>query len=540
MRGAWQRLAAIVHAATAVVVAAETDESCSATPARREKIIIIGAGMSGVASARALKDEADVLILEAQSRIGGRLRSDRRFGPPVELGAVWIHQAKNNILSEFATRFGCGLKEHHHELHDPVYTEDGQRIPTATMMEAHQRLRQALLHAIHQGRSRAHPSSSMLELLPSHAFDFGPGHDGELQRCAFDFTLFRDIVSDYYAELAQISSKYFGNDLFGGTGKDHILPGGYDCILHGLARGLNVQLDTVVTAVRWGTDGATVTTASGDELAADRVIVTVPLGVLKASIASPAPSVAAPTVAGRTGAIDFEPALPPRMREAISRLGMSDVVRLALKFNSTFWPSDSHFINLVRGGCTHHHRQSSRHAYLVNVANYSGQSILLMDSAASGAQRLAAMSDAEAIDDVVASLRRAFPEAPAPEQATLVRWSEEPFARGGVSYIATSSTPRDQWSIETPLANGRLIFAGEHTSVLHMGTVHGALVAGWQAAAHVRAAVANGTTEPRVYESFLRLSRGQRRYTDGYLEELIEAVTEAGDATEFWRETGAI
>lgn len=45
--------------------------------------IVIGAGMSGVTAARMLADAgADVIVLEARDRIGGRMHTDRTAGFP--------------------------------------------------------------------------------------------------------------------------------------------------------------------------------------------------------------------------------------------------------------------------------------------------------------------------------------------------------------------------------------------------------------------------------------------------------------------------
>ena len=61
------------------------------------RVIVIGAGAAGLAAARALMrrgDAVDVVILEARSRIGGRMDS-RVFadGTCVDMGASWVHGA---------------------------------------------------------------------------------------------------------------------------------------------------------------------------------------------------------------------------------------------------------------------------------------------------------------------------------------------------------------------------------------------------------------------------------------------------------------
>jgi polyamine oxidase len=69
-------------------------------------VIIIGAGISGIAAARLLKAKGyNVLILEARNRIGGRVWTDNSLGMPLDLGASWIHGITNNPIKQLADQF---------------------------------------------------------------------------------------------------------------------------------------------------------------------------------------------------------------------------------------------------------------------------------------------------------------------------------------------------------------------------------------------------------------------------------------------------
>lgn len=69
-------------------------------------VIIIGAGISGLAAATALlQTNRNIVILEAQNRVGGRILTDRSLGVPLDLGASWIHGSKRNPISTLAAKF---------------------------------------------------------------------------------------------------------------------------------------------------------------------------------------------------------------------------------------------------------------------------------------------------------------------------------------------------------------------------------------------------------------------------------------------------
>ncbi|KAL3287706.1 hypothetical protein HHI36_002170 [Cryptolaemus montrouzieri] len=72
-----------------------------------EKIIIIGAGSSGIAAASKLLSHniSDFRILEAEDRIGGRIHSIHLGSAYVDLGAQYVHGMKNNLAYELAHNF---------------------------------------------------------------------------------------------------------------------------------------------------------------------------------------------------------------------------------------------------------------------------------------------------------------------------------------------------------------------------------------------------------------------------------------------------
>lgn len=75
------------------------------------EVVIIGAGLSGLAAARKLLRDASascrITLLEGSDRVGGRAHtiSVPNFGP-VEMGATWLHGLEGNPVAELAKGYG--------------------------------------------------------------------------------------------------------------------------------------------------------------------------------------------------------------------------------------------------------------------------------------------------------------------------------------------------------------------------------------------------------------------------------------------------
>lgn len=79
---------------------------------RKPRVVIIGAGMAGIAAAQRLQKQAgagryELTILEASDRIGGRICSSEFNGEGIELGATWIHGIEGSPLFSKAVEMGA-------------------------------------------------------------------------------------------------------------------------------------------------------------------------------------------------------------------------------------------------------------------------------------------------------------------------------------------------------------------------------------------------------------------------------------------------
>jgi polyamine oxidase len=121
---------------------------------------------------------------------------------------------------------------------------------------------------------------------------------------------------------------------------------------------------------------------------ADAAIITVPLGVLKANI------------------IKFEPELPEWKLSAISDLGVGIENKIALKFDTVFWPNVE---VLGRIGPT-----SNACGYFLNLHKATGNPVLVCMVAGRFAYEFEKLSDEESMNFVMSQLRKMLPGATEP------------------------------------------------------------------------------------------------------------------------------
>src|SRR5688572_9317130 len=72
-----------------------------------QRVLVLGAGMSGLAAARELRRAGcQVTVLEGRSRLGGRTWTDHALGLPMDMGASWIEGTRGNPLTTLAAELG--------------------------------------------------------------------------------------------------------------------------------------------------------------------------------------------------------------------------------------------------------------------------------------------------------------------------------------------------------------------------------------------------------------------------------------------------
>lgn len=392
-------------------------------------VVVIGAGAAGLAAARTLRDRgADVQLLEAQSRVGGRaytLRTtDGAF--PVELGAEFIHGAAHSTM---ALMRECN--EGTLELPD-----DG--VPG--VWEATQRV---------------------LDRVDLHGADTSV--DAFLKSAnSQDAAQARMLIEGFDASITADTSTLSIAKEWRGDGNDtrYRPADGYGVLMHYLADAVNdrLWLNTCVNEIRWSDESVEVHAVRAGKpvvVTARAAIVTLPIGVLHAED------------------VRFSPVLPAQKRAAIEAIGMGPVTKIVFEFRSIFW-EDSFLL-------------ASRDSAFPAVWSRLPQRAPVVVAWAGGdaAVRLAARRT----DPVDAALDACAPLFPKIDiRAQLVRayhhdWQGDPYARGAYSYLRVNGGDA-RARLAEPLAQS-VYFAGEATCASDAGTVAGALESGYRAVTQV-------------------------------------------------------
>lgn len=428
--------------AGAAVVAASVP-GCSTRAAQR--VIVVGAGVAGLAAARRLRQAGHrVTILEARGRLGGRVVTSDAVGVPIDLGAAWIHGDDGNPLTKLAEEAGARTVPTDWDSL-AVYGPDG--VIDAEAVDDADAAWESVSGELEDLQDGAGVKESLLDGLVDVA-----GRRALADPLA-RWTIDSYVTSDYGADPSDLSLRYFNQDeAF--DGDDLIFPRGYRPLIQTLADGTPVKLRQRVRAIARDKGGVTVTT---DDRAhtADHVIVTVPLGVLRAN------------------AIAFDPPLPPATTNAIQRLRMGCLNKVVLRFPRVFWPREVEVFGLVGDQPIPH---------FVNALTFTGEPILIGLIGGRSARERERLSDAVTIREARAALASSFGvEVPEPSGALITRWSHDQLAYGSYSYPATGSTPADREALASSIG-GRIHFAGEATHVDYFATVHGAYLSGLRAA----------------------------------------------------------
>ena len=215
------------------------------------KVIIIGAGASGLAAAKVLeKNNVDYKVLEATNRYGGRLKKDTILADfPIDIGAEWLHSAPIT-LNKLKGKYGDEIDE---------------------------------------------------ELIPYH-LDCTAIWNGT------EYKVNSSWQNDFRYNFLPESK--FKNTTW------------YDFVNENIAKTVlqNIHYNSPVVSIDYSNNKVSVITTDGTTYEADRILVTVPIGVLKSE------------------KISFIPEIKQERKDAIDEITFHPGFKVVIKFSDKFYP----------------------------------------------------------------------------------------------------------------------------------------------------------------------------------------------------------
>jgi monoamine oxidase len=421
------------------------------------EVVIVGAGVAGLAAARALTTSGvDVAVLEARDRIGGRIFTVRTPGlpVPVELGAEFLHGKAPEVLETVdpAGRAVVEVPDDHREA-------EGGRFRKARLFDDWKEV-------VEEMKRFPDPDRSFSDFLEATSEQRGLAYVEGFHAARPERISVRSLL-----DAERSAARICGDRLLR-------LEEGYDqvpsLLLAGCDAGkLSLHRSTVVERVIWkpGHVEVRARTASGHavpSLEAERVLFTMPLGTMKQG----------PRAHGYVG---LTPAVPEKRRASL-RLEMGSVLKVVLRFRTRLWEEkcDPSFAFLHSNDPDFPTWWTTRPVRSTVLTGWAGGPV---------AERLTGRSEHEVVATALGALARILDVGSDRlelelDAAWVHDWQSDPYARGAYSYVPAEGKDAPKL-LATPVAD-TLFFAGEATVTDGTnGTVHGAIASGQRAALEI-------------------------------------------------------
>jgi len=415
-------------------------------------VIVIGAGASGIYSANLLRNYgAQVIHLEARAVIGGRMKANTSIpGIKIELGAEEIH-GKRSILYDLAQ-----------------FNVPDSLIPLPGDDYYHLENQLRTKNFLIESSDLEGAGATMFQIIDSFA-SYPGGAQSVAQYLA---------EKELDARFLEIANALIGNEYGADNNKIGMLAlkeaeDGYSSGEEGqilkdksllelfeiaFSEDINqVKLNKPVESINYEGAQVAVTTENGETFFADKVLVTVPISILK------------------NNSITFVPSLAADKLDAIDAIKMDNGLKIVLQFNAPFWEGNT---GSIIGGT------KVPEYWITGAGKNENANLITAFVMGEKAEYLAGLSDAQKITEILEELSILYPTGNVSGKYNSINivqnWLQEAYIEGAYSYPSPGSEGKR--AILAAPVKGKVYFAGEATNFNgHLATVHGAMESGYRA-----------------------------------------------------------
>lgn len=462
-------------------------------------VIIIGAGIAGLSAANQLKDEYNVIVLEAKDRIGGRIMTHHSWGGSFDMGASWISGADGNPITELANKYKAHLTPESEDAPSVAYDQDGKKIHHKGVKKFRLVWKQ-FIDFMFQEQNLVGKEYTLQEIAEDF-LDIGavPKELADLFRYQLAF-----IETEWAADVNRLSGMFYDRIGYLLPGSQVIFPQGYEKIAYGLADEVgrtNIRTGNIVEKVEYTKEGVRITANVIKQIGYDDigakintrkqifkgkyVICTVPITVLQRNN------------------MKFSPPLDAKKTESIDKIKLGAFHKTYLLFPKVFWEKDKDWINYTS-------KEKGRWNTFLNMHRATGKPILLGINSGDYAYELDYKPDYDIKKEAMDVLEKIYKKKTLqPIDIIVSRWHSDPFTKGTYSYTPKNADLCDYDRIAEPSpapekdvrmsVEGkiflkqiqmrkfpRVFFAGEASSKYYPATVHGAYITGIREASRLR------------------------------------------------------
>jgi len=445
----------------------------------RAKVIVIGAGLSGLNAALLLEEQGiDVQVIEGRKRVGGRILSHRNINGSPESGGTSFGPGYARLM-DACKRFKIGLIDVTPIVpffNDRELVLDGKLIPKADWATSPK-------NPLPKGMKQLPPWTYLMPVIGKN----NPLKTGDAwldpANAKYDVSLHDWLaslgVSDEVIELCWNTNPNHGTTAYdvsammvlsgftfamiqaqlGGKTWGYTAVGGNQSIPEAMAGGLNkpVQFDRNVVGIRTTGSGAEVHCADGTVYKADYVVCSMPMSVLRR--------------------VHIDPLIGGAQGLAINTLSSQPVNILHMAIKKPFWEEDGRNPNIFSNGLAGMVIPERKGKTPQEITSFTiwirGRNATWMDT----------MEEKAAVAAIMDDFYKIRPAAVGKvEVAAYQPWYRDPFSAGDWAVWAPGQVSAFASAVGN--AQGRLHFCGEHTAVSNRG-MEGAMESGERAAFEV-------------------------------------------------------